>query len=612
MPREGYITKGNIGIYDQKISEMTANQQVQNKQESEELKAYYKLQTESKTLINNKRSGSSGQTKDDSVLMQNVKASLGAITKFYTDTPIPASEEDFNAQLTKLQNDYKKLQNNCQVYLNTRQSFWKGIIKGEGYRRYKMVQAAQTKAYVELALLKNRAQLIYNDFKGVTEDSDRPLWVNVLAEARTSYLDLTNKNTGKVEYTGGNCNSVIKLTSPNETVAYIKEETRNIPAAEYTDAYIEKLLNSKLGQNFIKENNSSEEELNHIIKALSKAFSLEDSILVNRIFNGGGFKIYSAKDMRNDEVLEKIVNSIGNYYNREFSSELEAFRAKAYGNDILGEFAEYFYLHNLSHIIARDNVKMDNGSSLTNRNIATRHLAELLGVPELVPATQKVKYQDQNNNKDHYGIIMAQAKGDQLFKASTKVYNKPQENDVPSQFDSSVFLQMNTLQILDVIAGQTDRNSSNIFVEGTVAKVDNRRHYQKIQAIDNDMCFGKLTYNDIKKRNSPSFLLNTIEDKNGFCKLKVVDKRLYDSLVVLTDEMVDYVFADLLTKDELKALKDRIKGVKKLLKHSKDKSKQSLFKVIDSNDKFSDDVRNAKDRQANTNCYWTKLDLLRN
>ncbi len=609
MPREGYITKGNIAAYNQKISEMTNNQQVQNKQEAEELKAYYKLQTESNTLINNKRSGSSGQTKDDSVLMQNVKQSLGAITKFYTDTPIPVSEEDFNAQLTQLQSDYKKLQNNCQIYLNTRQSFWKGIIKGEGYRRYKMVQAAQTKAYVELALLKNRAQLIYNDFKDVTGDADRPLWVNVLAEARTSYLDLTQEKTGKVEYTGGNCNSVIKLTSPNETVAYIKEETSNIPAAKYTDAYIEKLLQSKLGKNFIEENNSSEEELNHIIKTLSKVFSLEDSDLVNRIFNGGGYKRYSAKDMRNDEVLTKIVNLIANNYDRKFSDELEAFRDKNYGNDILGEFAEYFYLHNLSHNIARDSVKMDNGSSLADRNVATRRLAELLGVPELVPATQKVKYTDQNE-KDRYGIIMAQAKGDELFKASINVYTL-QKNDVPSQFDSSVFLQMNTLQILDVIAGQTDRNSSNIIVEGTVAKVDNRRHYQKIKAIDNDMCFGKLTYKDIKKRDSPSFFLTNIEDKNGFCKLKVVDKRLYDSLMILTDEMVDYVFADLLTKNELKALKDRIKGVKKLLKHSKDKSKQSLFKVIDPKDKFSDDVRGAKDRQANTNCYWTKLSLLK-
>ncbi len=614
MPREGYITKGNIAAYNQKISEMTANQQVQNKQEAEELKAYYKLQTESNTLINNKRGGSPGQTKADSELMKNVKESLSTITKFYTETPIPASEEDFNAQLTQLQSDYKKLQNNCQVYLNTRQSFWKGIIRGEGYRRYKMVQAAQTKAYVELALLKNRAQLIYNDFKGVTEASDRPLWVNVLAEARTSYLDLTKEETGRVEYTGGNCNSVIKLTSPNETVAYIKEETRNIPAAEYTDAYIEKLLNSKLGKNFIKENNSSEEELKEIIKAMSQMFSRKDSELVGKFFNNWGPITYSAKDMRNIKVINKM--------HAYFSDEPEAISKKLknlldekktkLGYDIFGEFAEYFYLHNLSHNIARDNVKMDNGSSLTNRNIATRRLAELLGVPELVPATQKVKYKDQNNNKYHYGIIMAQAKGDQLFKASTNVYNKPQENDVPSQFDSSVFLQMNTLQILDVIAGQTDRNSSNIIVEGTVAKVDNRRHYLKIKAIDNDMCFGKLTYKDIKKRNSPSLLLNTIEDKNGFCKLKVVDKRLYDSLMVLTDEMVDYVFADLLSKNELKALKDRIKGVKKLLKHSKDKSKQSLLKVIDPKENFSDTVRGAKDRQANTNCYWRKLGLLTN
>ncbi len=605
MPREGYITKGNIAAYNQKISEMTANQQVQNKQEAEELKAYYKLQTESNTLINNKRSGSSGQTKDDSVLMQNVKESLGAITKFYTDTPIPASEEDFNAQLTQLQSDYKTLQNNCQIYLNARHSFWKGIIRGEGYRRYKMVQAAQTKAYVELALLKNRAHLIYNDFKDVTDDADRPLWVNVLAEARTSYLDLSQEETGKVEYTGGNCNSVIKITQQTGTVAFIKEETRNIPAAKYTDAYIEKLLNSDLGQKFLKENNLVEKDLKDIINALSTMFSRKDSKLVDRFFNNWGPKTYSAKDMKKEDVINKM----NDYFREEtttiynkVTNLLDKKKTKL-GYDIFGEFAEYFYLHNLSHNIAKDNVKMEKGASITNRNVATRRLAELLGVPELVPATQKVKYKNQNG-KDRYGIIMAQAKGEELYEVNEKIKKKTYKY----KYNDLVFLQMNTLEILDVIAGQTDRNNSNIYAE-----FDEKNKVTNIRAIDNDMSFGKLTYNDIKKTKRR--FLNALEDKDGFCKLKVVDKRLYDSLMVLTDEMVDYVFADLLFKDELKALKDRIKCVKKLLKHSNEKDKDnfnnSRFFVRDPKDDIQYVVNNAKTKQRTNldqngiSCYLT-------
>ncbi len=605
MPREGYITKGNIEDYKNQAPQIVENEQFQDKQKSEEWLAYNKMQTESKNLIDNKRTSSSGQTKDDSVLMQNVKQSLGAITKFYTDTPIPANEEEFNAQLTKLQNDYKKLQNNCQVYLNTRQSFWKGIIKGEGYRRYKMVQAAQTKAYVELALLKNRAQLIYNDFKDVTDDADRPLWVNVLAEARTSYLDLTKKETGTVEYTGGNCNSVIKITQQTGTVAFIKEETRNIPAAKYTDAYIEKLLNSDLGQKFLKENNLVEKDLKDIINALSTMFSRKDSALVDKFFNNLGPKTYSAKDMKKEDVINKMNDYFRDetttIYNK-VTNLLDKKKTKL-GYDIFGEFAEYFYLHNLSHNIAKDSVKMEKGASITNRNVATRRLAELLGVPELVPATQKVKYKDQNG-KDRYGIIMAQAKGEELYEVNEKIKKKTYKY----KYNDLVFLQMNTLEILDVIAGQTDRNNSNIYAE-----FDEKNKVTNIRAIDNDMSFGKLTYNDIKKTKRR--FLNALEDKDGFCKLKVVDKRLYDSLMVLTDEMVDYVFADLLFKDELKALKDRIKFVKKLLKHSNEKDKDNLnnsrFFVRDPKDDIQFVVNNAKAKQRTNldqngiSCYLT-------
>lgn len=591
MSREGYITKQNIEEYKQPMQEMAGEEQLQSKQYSEEWIAYQKLQTDSKTLINDKR-----KSKDDSELMKNVKESLGKITSFYTDNTVPANKNEFEDQLKNLQEMYTNLKDNCQRYLGQRQSIWKNIMKGEGYRRYQMVKEAQTKASVELAILKNRAQLVYNDFVGVTNAEDRPLWVNVLAEARTTHLDLSKKDAGEVEFTGGNCNSVIKLTSKKaKTVAYIKEDSTNIPAVDYTDTYISKLLDSELGKK-AKNKGASDKELTDIIKLLSVEFAKKDTDVDQIFWKGLRNTQYSAKDMRDRKVQERLGKTIA-WQNADIMNQLGPFLKKSYGYAILGDYAEYYYLHNMSNMIANNNVKMDKGSSITNRNVATSRLAELLGVPELVPASRKVKYKDQNG-KNCQGIIMAEAPGDELFAT----YN--QVKDEGYKYMESVFLQINSLEILDVIAGQYDRNNTNIYAESDGKKITN------IRAIDNDMSFGKLTYKDIKKLNKEGTYLNTLEDKNGFCKLKAVDQRLYDSLMLLTDEMVNYVFADLLSKDELKALRDRIKGVKDLLKHTHEKD--GKFRLCDPNsDNYYAILEDKKtQRKTDSVCYSKTHHLL--
>lgn len=594
MSGEGYITKKNIEDYKNPRLEAAENPQFQCKQQSEEWQAYNKLQTDSTKLISNKRTTISGKAKDDSVLMQQVKEALGSITNFYTETTVPANKDEFQQQLNNLQEMYGTLKDHCKTYLDQRQGIWKNIIKGEGYRRYQMVKETQTKASVELAILKNRAQMVYNDFQGVTEEADRPLWVNVLAEARTTYLDLSKKDAGKVELTGGNCNSVIKLTSTKGEVAYIKEDSKNVPATQYTDTYISTLLESNLGLK-AKNQGATEKEISDMIKVLSSVFAEENTDIDLIFWKSARSTKYHARDMRKKDVQRKLAALII-AQRPKVKEQLESFLHKPYGPDIFGEYAEYYSLHIKSYLIANNNVKMDKGSSITDRNVATSRLAELLGVPELIPASRKVKYKDQKG-KDHQGILLAEAKGEELFET----YNNVQTNNY--KYEDLVFLQMNSLEILDVIASQFDRNNTNIFVESEGKRIT------KIRAIDNDMSFGKLTYKDIQKRNNPNYYLNTLEDQNGFCKLTAVDKRLYDSLMALTDEMVSYVFADLLSKDELKALQDRIKGVKALLQRSLEKNPNNFY-IRDPKEDIYYIVNHAKNTQQNANCYLKTHHLL--
>lgn len=598
MPHEGYITKKNINDYKSpsQDQDIIGNNQMQNKQQSEEWKAYNKLQTESTSLISNKRTSFTGKEKEDSAHMNRVKTALNNITNFYTDTSLPASQKEFDKQLSQLQEMYKDLKKQCDAYLETRASFWKNIIKGEGYRRYKMVNEARTKASVEMAILANRAKAVFEEFSDVKEEDDRPLWVNVLAEARTTHLDLSTKNKAyKIGRTQGCCNSVIKLTSnKNRDVAYIKEDSINTHPRQCANTFLERLYKTELWQK-CDQRKVQKDEIENFIKVMCHIFSVPNTDIDDIFWKGKRQTRYIAKNMKDLKVLDRVIffaEEIAK--NERIGKQFEDAKKTAntdYGKAILGEFAEYYHLHITSHLIANDNVKMDENSSITNRNIATYRLAELLGVPELIPNSRKVKYKDDNGN-DCEGILMAEAKGMELFESYEKV------NKETYKYSDQIYFQMNALQILDVIAGQTDRNNTNIYVELVGGQ------FKNLKGIDNDMSFGKLSYKDIQKREHQNYLLRTLEDKNGLCTVKLIDKRLYDSLMALTDEMVTYVFADLLTKDELAALLDRIKGVKALLERTYKKD-SNIFKYPD-DENLHDAVQGAVTSQSSTLNYLTK------
>ena len=118
---------------------------------------------------------------------------------------------------------------------------------------------------------------------------------------------------------------------------------------------------------------------------------------------------------------------------------------------------------------------------------------------------------------------------------------------------------MNSLQVMDIIAGQTDRHEGNLMVD--YANDGEFNVVRKIQGIDNDMSFGTVNYYETKYKTSMKPL-----EIDGEFALGCLDERLYERIMCLSDEMLDYAFLDLLTKDELSALKDRVHGVRDAMK----------------------------------------------
>lgn len=221
---------------------------------------------------------------------------------------------------------------------------------------------------------------------------------------------------------------------------------------------------------------------------------------------------------------------------------------------LIGHYTKYYFRHYLGNVIAANTTLIDEGSCITKRNVANYRLAELLGLTNLIPASKNVEYTDQQG-QEHKGVIMAEAKGTELL--DTLYWKGRKKMNRALICDEMFYLQMNSLQIMDIIAGQTDRHERNIMVDYDAEN----QTIRKIQGIDNDMSFGKLYYYETKYKNSMKSL-----EKDGEFALACMDKRLYQRIMSLSDEMLDYAFLDLLSKDELSALKDRVHGVRNLLK----------------------------------------------
>ena len=473
--------------------------------------------------------------KKNSRSMEDVKAHMSALVSFM-NTEMAENEEQFEVQLAALTKLYENMIEKCEAYLSTHKRTW----TDSGKERKRLVKAQLNSAVRDLKVLRVKAYEVRRAAAATdTEEAIIPLWANVLGAIRTTHIDMAKHRTGS---TGGNTSDVTILKVKGKKFFFKEDEKLRSPFEEFDRKYI--------GTSKDKEENK--------IAAKVRSFLTEDVNNLNtKIFiNETVVNKFKSEDPDSWEAgardIESTLRDMGeldmaNALDWEDPTVIEML------HKMLPDYSKWMTRYG----VARE-AKIDNGSSLSDRNVATSRLAKLLGMEDIVAGSMKVSAEENGEQKG--GIIMKEARGlpwDEISEGG--------KNSVIYTPEAARKLSM--LQLFDVLCGQVDRNGGNIFYTAELIKLDNEKPIYRVtdvQGIDNDMSFGKLLWEDITKYKDGNLKLPNPEygDK---CRFPAIDQNMAAAIEALEPAQIKYALKDLLKDDELDALINRLEGIREML-----------------------------------------------
>jgi hypothetical protein len=191
---------------------------------------------------------------------------------------------------------------------------------------------------------------------------------------------------------------------------------------------------------------------------------------------------------------------------------------------------------------------------LAERNLAMYRLDQLLQAGVIAKAELAVK-------EGQFGSLMKKAEGKDIYKwgdkgkvVATEADKKPGE-DKMSLEDPALLRMLSRLQLIDAIAGQTDRHLGNYFIEK-----DPNGKVIAVTGIDNDNAFGKNLTN-----------LNRYDKFPGLSKY--VDERLAATIIALDPADLRHALFGLLLPDEIDQTVRRFNALKVYLTDLRDRGK---------------------------------------
>ena len=276
---------------------------------------------------------------------------------------------------------------------------------------------------------------------------------------------------------------------------------------------------------------------------------------------------------------------------------------KAYFNRILKEGARLYLKRK-----AVETAKLPEDASLSKRNVAAYRIAKLLGVESLIVGAHMSEI--EVNGKKVKGIIMDDAGGGNIKQLMNK------NNLRKVNYSGSTIKGLLSLQILDVILGQVDRHDENFntsILDGNLLG--------SVKGIDNDLCLGNLTYEEIlEKGNQTQSSAKSIE-KDGELMLPYVDYQFAQKISEFDVQLFTYNLADVMTESEISFLANRFKGVQKVLsnrlnyeKKQAGSGKKYQKKILRSDADWDVAVRdlraNKNNEDVSESLKWTRLDKM--
>lgn len=188
--------------------------------------------------------------------------------------------------------------------------------------------------------------------------------------------------------------------------------------------------------------------------------------------------------------------------------------------------------------------RIGNEKSLSDRNVATSRLAEMLGVGDMICDSRLAAI--KKDGKTIVGNLMEDTKGQAIGDV---------EEDFPElTFSDKAIGQLFTLPIFDLLCGQVDRHYANFHVKYEPI-IYGRAQITEIKGIDNDMAFGKLDYKMVSAGYNR--IRPVTEDS-----LRGMPIKFLNAIMALERPLLEQLLGDILDKEALDFMEDRLNGLK--------------------------------------------------
>jgi len=462
-----------------------------------------------------------------------------------------------------VENAYFVLQEACVDYLTTHSPK-----TAEGEARYRMVQQIGDRIRTELGYIRVNSE-------NLTADDMQKTWAVVLAQPRVIVLN-TNQIEVPQEIERSGTASLFKITEKSgESFFKVGEKMSNADSAEgFVAEIIDGITREMIGLKDVGNplySGMKDEEKEQRIKELQ---SLLDTALKTREFW---------------ETQIDIKNSIsgGEEYRWKMLKEKYPDLKEEEKKNYLVFFREMEKKITLN-IAGVGFARVRKGSDLDVRNEATSIMAEVLGITDMIMESQMVTLDVKG--KKIKGVKMRKAEGEPYMDVSDRTNTKGKEVNVTPL----AMKQFTTLQLFDIICGQTDRNANNMM---TIAdKREKEVLIERVTAIDNDLSFGMLTFQDIMNGKAGTFLhlpvkvtketkrrpdgqIKVVSEKREIV-MKAVDQKFAERILALNPDAIPFLLRGKISDEEIKACQNRLKGVQQLLRQVKEQDKKRKDKVF--------------------------------
>ncbi len=348
-------------------------------------------------------------------------------------------------------------------------------------------------------------------------------WLDVLRYERSDKIDLDAMSENDYEEVGKGLSHVLKIKEGGKTRYYKSDDTVSEDPVEEIAEKISKKVG--MGEDFTAKVKEAIE--NDTVNTSSKQVYLNVAKLHYGIRDG------KTADFKKESEYEFERLICANLKNKKLGL-------------FMGEFWKAFNLQRMS-----DNSGIDRGKTMAKRNVAASRLARVLKMGYIVTDANSAHLKKGKQTEN--GIIMEEAKGYESGEVVKKTKAKR------AKYDTEAIKQLICLQVFDVLCGQVDRHYGNYLVDGKKIKDDYT--ISSIRAIDNDMAFGKLSFENVKKGFNARRLRPVTREL-----ISALPRNVKDSILALDDVFVSFLLNDILDREEIEMLNDRIKGVQGVIK----------------------------------------------